>query len=72
MDGFQFTKAIKSNELTSFIPVILLTAKTTEQSHLESLQSAADAFLNKPFNNEIVRNTVLQLISRKKETTRTI
>lgn len=67
MDGFQFTKAIKSNELTSFIPVILLTAKTSEQSHLESLQSAADAFLTKPFNNEIVRNTVLQLIAERKK-----
>lgn len=67
MDGFQFTKAIKSNELTSFIPVILLTAKTSEQSHLESLQSAADAFLTKPFNNEIVRNTVLQLITERKK-----
>jgi len=67
MDGFQFTKALKSNELTSFIPVILLTAKTSEQSHLESLQSAADAFLTKPFNNEIVKTTVLQLISERKK-----
>jgi signal transduction histidine kinase/DNA-binding response OmpR family regulator len=67
LDGFQFTKAIKSNELTSFIPVVLLTAKTSDESHLEGLQSTADAFLTKPFNHEIVKSTVNQLIlSRKK------
>lgn len=67
MDGFEFTKQIKNNELTSFIPVILLTAKTSDQAHLESLQSAADAFLTKPFNNDIVKTTVLQLISERKK-----
>ena len=67
MNGFQFTKAIKTNELTSFIPVILLTANTTEESHLESLKSTADAFLTKPFNNDIVKETVSQLITERKK-----
>jgi signal transduction histidine kinase/DNA-binding response OmpR family regulator len=67
MSGFDFTKNIKSNELTSFIPVVLLTAKTSEESHLEGLQSSADAFLTKPFNHEIVKTTVLQLISERKK-----
>ena len=67
MDGFQFTKAIKSNELTSFIPVILLTAKTSDEAHLEGLKSTADAFLTKPFNNEIVKATVQQLIAERKK-----
>lgn len=67
MDGFEFTKAIKNNEVTSFIPVILLTAKTSDEAHLESLQSTADAFLTKPFNNEIVKATVQQLITERKK-----
>jgi len=67
LDGFAFTKEIKSNELTSFVPVILLTAKTTEEAHLESLKSTADAFLTKPFNHEIVKATVHQLISERKK-----
>ena len=67
MDGFEFTKAIKSNELTSFIPVILLTAKTSDEAHLEGLKSTADAFLTKPFNNEIVKATVQQLITERKK-----
>ncbi|WP_291131582.1 hybrid sensor histidine kinase/response regulator transcription factor [Flavobacterium sp. UBA7682] len=67
IDGFEFTKQIKNNELTSFIPVILLTAKTSDEAHLEGLKSTADAFLTKPFNNEIVKATVLQLIEERKK-----
>jgi signal transduction histidine kinase/DNA-binding response OmpR family regulator len=67
MDGFQFTSAIKSNELTSFIPVILLTAKTSDEAHLEGLKSTADAFLTKPFNHEIVKEAVHQLITERKK-----
>ncbi len=67
MDGFEFTKQIKNNELTSFIPVVLLTAKTSDEAHLEGLKSTADAFLTKPFNNEIVKATVKQLIAERKK-----
>lgn len=67
IDGFEFTKQIKNNELTSFIPVILLTAKTSDEAHLEGLKSTADAFLTKPFNNEIVKATVHQLIEERKK-----
>lgn len=67
MDGFEFTKSIKNNELTSFIPVVLLTARTTDEAHLEGLKSTADAYLTKPFNNEIVKETVNQLIAERKK-----
>ena len=67
MNGYEFTKAIKSNELTSFIPVILLTAKTAEEAHLEGLQSTADTFLTKPFHHEIIKLTVTQLIKERKK-----
>lgn len=67
MDGFEFTKQIKNNELTSFIPIVLLTAKTSNEAHLEGLKSTADAFLTKPFNNDIVKATVNQLITERKK-----
>lgn len=67
MDGFEFTKSIKNNELTSFIPIILLTAKTSDEAHLEALKNNADAFLTKPFNNEIINSTVNQLINERKK-----
>lgn len=67
IDGFEFTKQLKYNELTSFIPIVLLTAKTSDDAHLEGLKSTADSFLTKPFNNEIIKETVKQLIAERKK-----
>lgn len=67
MDGFEFTKNLKENELTSFIPVILLTAKSSEEAHLKGLKTEADAFLTKPFHNEILKEKVSRLIAERKK-----
>ena len=67
LDGFEFTKQIKNNDLTSFIPIILLTAKKSDEAHLEGLKSTADAFITKPFNNEIVKATISQIIAERKK-----
>ncbi len=67
IDGFEFSRKIKSNELTSFIPIILVTAKTSDAAHLEALQSTADAYLTKPFNHEVLKATVKQQIQERKK-----
>ncbi len=67
MNGYEFVNNIKINELTSFIPVILLTAKASEESHLEGLKNKADAYLTKPFNHDIIKETVNQLITERQK-----
>lgn len=62
MDGLTFSKYLKENEITSFIPIILLTARTGSKSHLEAIKTQADAYLSKPFNHEVLKNKVSQLI----------
>jgi PAS domain S-box-containing protein len=49
LDGYEVCKALKSDNLLKFIPVVMITAaKTGRQSRIKALESGADAFLTKP------------------------
>lgn len=52
MDGFELTDTLKHDARTSHIPIILLTAKATEDDRIAGLKTGADAYLKKPFNKE--------------------
>ena len=62
MDGNTMCSKIKSSPTTSHIPVILLTAKSRDEDRLEGLETGADAYLLKPFNMDILRRTIINLI----------
>jgi len=54
MDGLQLCKKLKDDVMTSHIPVILLTARSTEAHQMEGYDSGADAYLTKPFSAELL------------------
>ena len=62
IDGFELCRRVKSDINLSHIPVILLTARTTDVSRIEGLQLGADDYLTKPFNVEVLRLRVQKFI----------
>ena len=67
MNGFEFTKQLKESEITSHIPVVLLTAKSDDTDKLEGTQSGADAYVTKPFNAQLLKATVSNLIENRRK-----
>ncbi len=62
MDGNTLCSKVKTNPVTSHVPVILLTAKNRDEDQLEGLETGADAYIVKPFNMDILRRTIINLI----------
>ncbi|MFQ3550041.1 MAG: response regulator [Armatimonadota bacterium] len=50
MDGFEVLRALRRNQSTRDIPVIMLTAKSQDADVLKGWQSGVDCYLTKPFN----------------------
>src|SRR4030095_13483255 len=67
MDGYKLCSAIKSKELTSHIPVILLTAKADRESKLAGLKIGADDYLSKPFDSDEIKLIVKNLIEERRK-----
>jgi signal transduction histidine kinase/DNA-binding response OmpR family regulator len=66
-DGFEVTEAIKSNEKTSHIPIIILTGKSSRESKIAGLQTSADDYLTKPFDAEELRLRIRNLLSNREK-----
>ena len=66
MDGHALCSQLKSNSSTNFIPVILLTARSREEDRLEGLETGADAYIVKPFNMDILRRTIHNMLDSRR------
>ncbi len=67
MDGFQLCKQIKENISTSHIPVILLTACVQDEQRAMGFESGADAYIPKPFNEDLLRIRVRKIIENREK-----
>lgn len=70
LDGLELSDAIKKNSITAHIPIIGLSAKSSQNSKLDALHKGIDLYITKPFHpDELILqvNNFLQTIERNQE-----
>jgi DNA-binding response OmpR family regulator len=65
--GFELCEKIKNNPQTSHIPVILLTARSSESYELEGLRNGADDYITKPFSLPVLKARVKNIIEARQK-----
>ncbi|WP_456442166.1 response regulator [Psychroserpens sp.] len=65
-DGIALTQQLKTDERTSHIPIILLTAKAGDNNELLGVEVGADDYITKPFNSKILKTKVKKLIESRR------
>lgn len=67
ISGIELCKRIKENIITSHIPIVLLTAKTTIEDKIGGVEVGADAYITKPFNIKHLETVIRNLIETRKK-----
>ena len=62
MDGLEVCRQVRGNEIVNHIPIIVVTAKITEEERIKGLEAGADAYLSKPFSADELRTRVEKLL----------
>ncbi|MGP1423151.1 MAG: hybrid sensor histidine kinase/response regulator transcription factor [Prevotella fusca] len=66
MDGLEVCRQVRANEIINHIPIIIVTAKITEEERIRGIEAGADAYLSKPFNADELRTRVEKLLEGRK------
>lgn len=66
MDGLALCHKLKQNTNINHIPIVLLTAKSRAEDTLEGMDTGADAYIVKPFNTDLLKSTIANLIANRR------
>lgn len=66
-DGFETCKELKADPRTSQTPVVMLTAKVESEDIIVGLEAGADDYITKPFDIEILRSKLNNLVKRREQ-----
>jgi len=63
MDGLEFLRQLRVQNLADGIPVVMITTESSEEHVKQAIQSGAQAYIRKPFTAEQVKERVLPLLA---------
>lgn len=66
MDGMELSRQVKSNIAISHIPFLMLTAKTAQESRIESFRTGVDEYLLKPFDETLLLARIENILENRK------
>lgn len=67
IDGIDLTKFIRENKRMNNVPIIIASARTSEEDRITCLEAGADAYITKPFSAEFLKLQVDKIISIQKQ-----
>jgi two-component system chemotaxis response regulator CheY len=62
MDGLEFLRQIRAQNLASGVPVVMITTESSEEHVRQAIQAGAQGYIRKPFTPEQVKERVLPLV----------
>ncbi|WP_172665939.1 two-component regulator propeller domain-containing protein [Flammeovirga sp. OC4] len=66
MDGYELTKKVREDNQICHLPIILLTAKKSEESKLKGYEYGVDAYVTKPFNSDVLLARIFTIIENRR------
>ena len=66
MNGLEFTELLKTQTITSHIPVIMLTAKNLDEHRAEGYEHGADSYITKPFHSKVLLSRIENLLKQRR------
>jgi DNA-binding response OmpR family regulator len=66
LDGFTICRELRRNSVTAKLPILMLTARTSEQDRVTGLELGADDYLGKPFSVRELLARVAAILRRAK------
>ena len=66
MDGHELLRQLRASDETNHIPVVMLTAVSNDESKIESMRTGAESYIVKPFNSELLKARVANLLEERR------
>lgn len=66
MNGLELCRQVRDNDIINHVPIIIITAKASEEERIKGLQAGADAYMTKPFNTDELQTHVAKLLENRK------